>query len=215
MASSVASSSVGEIPLYQVVLQDPLVDEAVQKIQSIPKEERFRWPDAKLYRETIEFGIVYRQLEENQIVEKPMPDYIAKIRRILYEKFRDKIQEGSRPEEFNNCIVSLYAPGDGMVPHTDRSTTVAKDGRERMYYFGDSILGLILVPDTKHSIYFINPEDNERIILKEEKGTAFLFQGELRQKWKHALEPIETSRISVTFRKVNFKPGFHSQSLIT
>jgi hypothetical protein len=93
-----------------------------------------------------------------------------------------------------------------MVPHVDRAVTGAKDGRARKYYFGDSILGLILVPDTRESIYFTNPETGEKIFLKEEKGTAFLFQGALRQKWKHALDPIATSRVSVTFRKVNFKP---------
>ncbi|HUD02024.1 MAG TPA: hypothetical protein VMR37_06830, partial [Rhabdochlamydiaceae bacterium] len=85
-----------------------------------------------------------------------------------------------------------------------RAATGAKDGRERNYYFGDSILGLILVPDTRQSIYFLSPA-GERIVLEEGEGTAFLFQGSLRQKWKHAVDATETSRVSMTFRKVVFK----------
>jgi hypothetical protein len=191
-------------PVYQAVIIGPELDEVIEKMRSIPPGERMRWPDAKLYRETVEFGLIYHQLEAGKIVENPMPGCVVKIRQMLHQRFREKIQEGSRPEEFNNCIVNFYKTGDGMVPHIDRSVNGAKDGRERNYYFGDSILGLILVPDTRQSIYFSSPE-GEKIVLKEEKGTAFLFQGEIRQKWKHAVDPIETSRVSMTFRKVVFK----------
>ncbi len=203
MASNV--SSIRPIPqVHQAVIESSLIDELIDKVQAFPKEERFKWA-TKLYRETIEFGIVYRQLEEEKIVENPMPAWITKIRQTIFEKFRDQIQEGSQSEEFNNCIVSFYKAGDGMVPHIDRAIIGAKDGRERSYYFGDSILGLILVPDTQQGLYFLNPTGNERISLKEEKGMAFLFQGELRQKWKHGLDTVEKNRISMTFRTVKFK----------
>jgi hypothetical protein len=181
------------------------VQETLDAMNAIPAGQRIKWA-TKLYRETIEFGVVYHQLEENIRVEVPMLECVAKVRSVLHEKFRDKIAEGSRPEDFNNCIVSIYKAGDGMVPHVDRAVMVARDGRERNYYFGDSVLGLILVPDTREGLYFMNPETGEKIVLKEEKGTAFLFQGALRQKWQHGLDPIATSRISMTFRKVNFKP---------
>jgi hypothetical protein len=205
MASSV--SSIREVPqIHQCVLQESLVQETLDAMNAIPAEQRIKWTTAKLYRETIEFGVIYHQLEEDKRVEVPMLESVAKVRHVLHERFRDKIAEGSRPEDFDNCIVSIYKAGGGMVPHVDRAVTGAKDGRARKYYFGDSILGLILVPDTRESIYFTNPETGEKIFLKEEKGTAFLFQGALRQKWKHALDPIATSRVSVTFRKVNFKP---------
>jgi hypothetical protein len=187
------------------LLEDSLFHEAIEKIRSIPVQERFRWSAAKLPRDTLEFGMVYRELEEGRTVVHPMPECIVNIRKILHARFQDKISEGLRPEEFDNCIVSIYEAGDGMAPHVDRSQAIARDGKERNYYFGDSIFGLILVPDTKERLYFINPENNEKIFLNEEKGMAFLFQGQLRQKWKHGLDPVETSRISLTFRKVNFK----------
>jgi hypothetical protein len=191
--------------IYQYRLEDSLIHEAITEINSIPKEERFRWAAAKLYRETLEFGLIYRHLEEGKIVENPMPACVAKIRQILHAKFHDQIHDGASSEEFNNCIVSFYKAGDGMVPHIDRAARGAKDGRERNYFFGNSILGVILAADTKQSLYFLNPDSNEKIVMEEKKGTAFLFQGPLRQTWKHGLDPIETTRVSMTFRKVIFR----------
>ena len=196
----------GVSELYTTKLTEPL-DLLIQKITSISDEQKYRWDRAKIHRETIDFGIVFPALEGGKVVDRPMPDFIMEIRKKVFETFKDKIKDGQSPDEFDNCIVSIYKKGDGIAPHIDRRATLAKDGKERNYYFGDSILGLVLKPDSKQSLYFIDPLTGQqsKLRLNEQPGLAYLFQGDLRQTWQHGLDPVEDERITLTFRKVQWK----------
>ena len=132
-------SSVREVPqIHQCVLQDPLVQETLDAMNAIPAEQRIKWTTAKLYRETIEFGVIYHQLEEDKRVVVPMLESVAKVRRVLHERFRDKIAEGSRPEDFDNCIVSIYKAGiiasSDLKSHDQLSLLFFHCVRHRIFY---------------------------------------------------------------------------------
>ncbi len=125
----------------------------------------------------------------------------------IFSTFKDQLTDIASPEELNHCIVTFYGPGQGITPHADRSLKPSRDGKERTYYFSNSILGLILIPDTQQSLYFIDPQigESSRFFLPEQAGMAYLFQGPLRYDWHHGLFPVETGRVSLNFRKVILK----------
>lgn len=162
------------------------------------------WPNSTYYRETIDFGKVFPALEEGIIIEVPIPSFVTEIRAKLFEIFKDHLQE-TTAEEYDNCIITIYHCGDGIAPHIDRNLEWAMKSPNRKYYFGDSVIGLIIEPDLEQSLYFEHPLEG-RFYLKEHPGTAYLFQDALRHEWRHGLFPVAQRRISMTFRKVVFKP---------
>ncbi len=186
------------------ILKIDLPESFLSNIEALENEVRHQWNQATYYRETIDFGKVFPALEEGRLEEKPIPPFIVEIRNQLFEKFKEKLDENDRPEDYDNIILTIYQSGDGIAPHIDRNLEWALRAEDRKYYFGESIIGLIVEPDTLQSLFFQNPAlgEESRFYLNEEQGTAFLFQGELRHKWKHGLLPIENRRISITFRKV-------------
>ena len=203
------------LPLYSsnllnslYVTKIDLPESFLKEIQMLENEDRHHWNQATYYRETIDYGKVFPALEEGRIEEKPIPPFIVDIRDRLFEKFRDQLPEMEKPEDYDNIILTIYHSGDGIAPHIDRNQTWASLSENRKYYFGDSILGLVIEPDTEQSLFFQNPAVGEasRFYVHEESGTAFLFQDELRHKWKHGLLPIKNKRISITFRKVEVIP---------
>jgi hypothetical protein len=199
----IAMTSVHADDLF--VEQIELPTDLQENILSLSKEIKYSWPKATYHRETIDFGIVFPTLEEGRMIERPMPPFIIEIRNLVFELFRSRLEEGASAEDFNNCIITIYQTGDGIAPHIDRNLEWATQNEARKYYFGASVMGLIVEPDTQQSLYFENPQigKESRFYLQEKPGTAFLFQGLLRNEWKHGLHPIEQRRISLTFRKVN------------
>jgi hypothetical protein len=184
--------------------QIDLPETLLENIRSLREEIKHAWPDAKHYRETIDFGKVFPALEEGCLTERPIPDFIAEIRNQLFQVFKHQINENVSAEDYDNCIITIYQPGNGIAPHIDRNFEWSSKNENRKYYFGESIIGLIVEPDTVQSLYFENPEVGEksRFYLDEKPGSAFLFQGSLRNQWKHGLLPVERERISMTFRRV-------------
>jgi len=149
-------------------------------------------------------GKCFQLSKRGGLKKGPFPPFIVEIRNQLFEKFKEELDENDLPEDYDNIILTIYQSGDGIAPHIDRNLEWALRAENRRYYFGESIMGLIVEPDTMQSLFFQDPAVGEesRFHLNEEQGTAFLFQGELRHKWKHGLLPIENRRISITFRKV-------------
>ncbi len=176
----------------------------VENIHALSEEIKHTWPDAHYYRETIDFGKVFHALEKGRLVERPIPAFIAGIRNQVFELFKDQLDPKDCALDYDNCIVTMYQPGDGIAPHIDRNLTWAQMKEERTYYFDESIIGLIVEPDTVQNLFFENPKigESSRFYLEEKPGTAFLFKGTLRHEWKHGLLPVKKGRISMTFRKV-------------
>jgi hypothetical protein len=189
---------------FLLIAQVDLPENLLENIRSLNQEIKHAWPDAKYYRETIDFGKVFPALEEGCIIERPIPEFIAEIRNQLFQVFKNQINENVTADDYDNCIITIYQSGDGIAPHIDRNLEWASKNENRKYYFGDSVIGLIVEPDITQSLYFEDPKAGEksRFYLDEKSGTAFLFQGALRNEWKHGLLPIARERISMTFRRV-------------
>lgn len=189
------------------IVQVDLPDTLLENIRSLNEEIKHTWPDAKYYRETIDFGKVFSALEEGYIFERPIPDFIVEIRNKLFQIFKNQINEDVTADDYDNCIITIYQSGNGIAPHIDRNFEWASTNENRKYYFDDSVIGLIVEPDITQSLYFEDPKVGEksRFYLEEKPGTAFLFQDSLRNEWKHGLFPVERERISMSFRRVMVK----------
>ncbi len=184
--------------LYYSQISPDLLAIITREIDALDTGKAHRWEDRSgLRRITFEFGISFKELEENQReVTIEMPDFLVATRNKLVELFKNHLSE-KNPEKYTNCIVTEYSEGDGIKEHTDRD------------YFGPDVLGLVVQPDgtdSPSSLQFFKPGSGERISLVEQPGTAFLFQGELRTAWKHELKPVATKRIAIQFRTVNYRP---------
>lgn len=192
------------------VEQVELPEKLLENIRSLNDEIKYTWPDSTFYRETIDFGKVFPALEEGFLIERPIPPFIADIRNQLFQLFKNQINEGITADDYDNCIVTIYQAGNGIAPHIDRNYEWANRSRDRKYYFDESVIGLIVEPDTVQSLYFEDPKVGEksRFYLEEKSGTAFLFKGVLRNEWKHGLLPVERERISMTFRRVLAKDTY-------
>lgn len=186
------------------ITQIDLPETLLENIRSLNEEIKHAWPDSTYYRETIDFGKVFPALEEGHLIERPIPHFIAEIRNQLFEIFKNQINEDVTADAYDNCIITIYRSGNGIAPHLDRNFEWANKNENRKYYFGNSVIGLIVYPDTAQSLYFEHPKIGEesRFYLDEKPGTAFLFQDSLRNEWKHGLLPIAHERISITFRRV-------------
>jgi hypothetical protein len=189
------------------IVQIDLPETLIENIRSLNDEIKHTWSDARYYRETIDFGKVFPALEEGYIIERPIPDFVAKIPNQLFQIFQNQMDENITADDYDNCIITIYQSGNGIAPHIDRNWEWADKDENRKYYFGDSIIGLIVEPDVTQSLYFEDPKIGEksRFYLEEKPGTAFLFQDSLRNAWKHGLLPVERERISMTFRRVMVK----------
>lgn len=178
--------------LYYGKISSELLEQLQKYIASLSTESAIEWKDRSgLTRKTFEFGVSFKELEDNKrIVTTEMPPELVAVRNVLVQLFKDHLTEKSA-ELYENCIVTVYAEGDGIKAHTDRS------------YFGPDILGLIIEPDSRSALTFISPDSKNKIQLIEKAGRAFLFQGLLRNDWKHELAPVATKRITVQFRTVN------------
>ena len=118
-----------------------------------------------------------------------------------------------KAEDYLNVIVSVYHKDYQLEPHVDVDfSDRITDGKHVDFCFGETVIGVVLRPDSKGQFYIIessakNPQlDLKHAIRLDEKlGTAFLLTGALRRKpYYHGVSPVESLRISVTFRTVQF-----------
>lgn len=182
--------------LYFSQLKPSTVELLKQKIQSLNPLQAIQWKIGG-GRTTYEFGISMKEgIYTGKIVHKKMDDLIVQVRKELVELFHDHLTEKS-PEAYCSCTLNIYTKGQGFIPHIDR------------LWGGPDIIGLVIEPDQSPSpeipparLYFRHPETQETISLIEKSGTAYMFQGEMRTKWKHALPKVATYRASLQFRAV-------------
>jgi hypothetical protein len=167
-------------------------------IDSLSLAEALLWKDRLgRRRKTFEFGVSFQAIErDGMLVSTPVPAWLAHARTTLVTLFHAQLHE-KNPDMYENCIITIYSPGDGIAPHTDRD------------YFGPDVLGIIVTPDqSTHpeqppaALSFVKSASSEVVALPEDPGLAFLFQGVLRYAWLHELAPVHTGRIAVQFRTV-------------
>lgn len=186
-------------------ISSELVDAALAEIL---QGQSYAWEEyGTISRETINYGIDFLALEKGEKRTSEIPLAIVDIRQAVFDALADKIKDGSRAEDYENTIASIYGPGQFIPPHIDRGG----GKKQREYSFGEVIMGVILVPDTKSRLGFIyheiegKPPLNQKpsLVLDERVGTAFAFQGRLRHHpYFHVLPPVEHRRVSLTFRTV-------------
>ena len=175
--------------LYCRQIPESLVTTLEKEIKALDPEAAIHWQDKTArHRRTYEFGVSFLQIERTgAIVKSQIPPTFIELRERLVSLFRDYLTEKD-PSKYENVIVTLYGPGDGIKAHTDRD------------YFGPDILLVTIEPDTASVLTFSN--GTKQIRLPEAVGRAFLVQGPLRTTWTHELSPVQTSRISIQFRTV-------------
>lgn len=78
--SKTPSIYVAQIDLPQTILDT---------ILSLDQDIKHSWPNANYYRETIDFGKIFPALQEGLLLERPIPKFIAEIRKIVFEQFKD------------------------------------------------------------------------------------------------------------------------------
>lgn len=190
------AKTTSQIPTYY--LQESTIDTLISAIGRMEPNKMIHWKDTTgLQRKTFEFGISFKEAESSgKLVRYDIPDFIAAARKEAAELLEEHL-EVKEPEEYENCILTIYGPGDGIKPHTDRK------------WFGRDIIGIIIEPDTSSqpekspsTLTFRKPGTDETISICEEKGAVFVLQGPLRSAWTHELSPVVTKRISLQFRTV-------------
>ena len=114
------------------------VASALQCIESLPT---YSWGKAEgagsLSRKTINFGWDFVGLERGEKTWIEFPEEIATL--------RDAVVAALAPHapgpgaQYDNVIVSIYGPGEGLQAHFDRDER-ADRGISRIYYFGEQVL---------------------------------------------------------------------------
>uniref|UniRef100_A0A7S4G1S8 Fe2OG dioxygenase domain-containing protein n=1 Tax=Eutreptiella gymnastica TaxID=73025 RepID=A0A7S4G1S8_9EUGL len=190
------------------------VASALQCIESLPT---YSWGKAEgagsLSRKTINFGWDFVGLERGEKTWIEFPEEIATL--------RDAVVAALAPHapgpgaQYDNVIVSIYGPGEGLQAHFDRDER-ADRGISRIYYFGEQVLGVVLVPDEEgHLQYQHHPAKGEKpppdspvlFALPEEVGTCFCMQGQVRHwPYYHSVSAVAQKRVSLTIRTTHFHP---------
>jgi alkylated DNA repair dioxygenase AlkB len=100
----------------------------------------------------------------------------------------------------DQLIVNEYEPGQGIIPHVDRT-----------HCFGDTILGVSLLSDCVIRFRHVKTLEKRYIHLKPR--SVMVMQRESRYEWSHGINPVLSDmiegkkverqrRISLTFRNV-------------
>jgi hypothetical protein len=161
-------------------------------------------------RETYNFGYDYFAMTNSDYSTTEIPSFLTELCQRCIEFFADSNLE--KYQEYNNVIVSMYYAGYQLEPHIDVDLNdQITDGKKVDFYFGESVLGVVLVPDIEGKFYISeassdnNPSKPMFKALEEEQGTVFLLQGKYRRyPYLHGVSKVKNKRISVTFRTVYF-----------
>eukprot|EP00928_Gymnodinium_smaydae_P066409 TRINITY_DN49424_c0_g1_i1.p1 TRINITY_DN49424_c0_g1~~TRINITY_DN49424_c0_g1_i1.p1 ORF type:complete len:296 (+),score=23.08 TRINITY_DN49424_c0_g1_i1:36-890(+) len=213
--------SITEVPRLLVgSIAEPVVDAALAEVEA-RLESSHRWEELESdgsrrpLRSTLNFGWDFVRLEQGVQSWIDIPPAIDSLREAVLSVFGNTSTDlkGLRPRDLDNIIVTIYGPGDAVVPHYDRDdTNVSKP-----YYFEDSIFGVVLRPDDGAHLFFQKEPGESKgslrmdqvrpdIELQERKGTVFMMLGEIRHwPYYHGVLPTSTNRISVTLRATQIR----------
>jgi hypothetical protein len=141
------------------------------------------------------------------LLANPVPEILIE----LFNATRNSLlphTNASLPDTFDTCLVNLYTNEVDLFPHVDKDPLQAKI-ENRPFYFGEHILGVTLLSDSKGGFYIQKIEKEEpkiynsdkAIHLEEENGTSYLLSNKTRYfPWHHGVSTIKTARLSATFR---------------
>ncbi|MBY0462618.1 MAG: hypothetical protein K2Q34_05515 [Alphaproteobacteria bacterium] len=161
---------------------------------------------------TILVMIDYFNLVKGDNAFTKIPPYLMDLCGVSIDAFGPLYKLGNA-EDYLNVIISVYHKDYQLEPHVDVDfSDRITDGKFVDFYFGKNVIGVVLRPDSKGQFYIIESSAEKpqhdlshAIRLDEKPGTAFLLTGPLRRKpYYHGVSLVENSRISVTFRTVQF-----------
>lgn len=132
-------------------------------------------------RRVLQYGFKYRYGIYSQKLEPttPFPDWL--------KEFKKKAEEITG-QEFNQCIVNEYLPGQGISEHTDDVNT-----------FGN-VIACISLGETV-DIHF--KQQDKVLKLKVPRRSLYVMKDEARYAWTHSMKPSKNQvnpRYSITLR---------------
>ncbi|MCH9632494.1 MAG: hypothetical protein S4CHLAM6_08300 [Chlamydiae bacterium] len=180
--------------------------------QFIEEQERYSWIEnnsTTVTRSTINYGWNYVDMERGKFHFVEIPSILYEVRQQLVTSFCEETLSYYSPEDFDNIIVTIYDPGQFLIPHYDVDNS-ANPLTKRNFYFEEPILGLVVEADPSTGFTFYHHEGEGRPSLTakpiyqvpEKAGTVFLIQGPSRHApYFHGIPPTKSRRISVTMRR--------------
>lgn len=188
------------------------IDQVITHLSHYKKHTTARLENTKsTLRETYNFGYDYFAMTSGDHSATEIPSFLADLCQHCIESFANSNYLGNC-QEYNNVIVSMYYAGYHLEPHIDVDVNdQMTDGKKVDFYFGENVLGVVLVPDVEGKFFIseassdISPNKPILSSLDEEAGTVFLLQGKYRRHpYLHGVSKVKNKRISVTFRTVYF-----------
>lgn len=159
-------------------------------------------------RKTYNFGYNYFAMTSGNYSATEIPNFLKDLCQYCIESLGNSAYlENS--EKYKNVIVSMYDAGYCLESHVDVDINDQfTNGKKVDFYFGENVLGVVLVPDCEGKFYLIKSGAttfSADSLLNEEAGTVFLLNGKYRRyPYLHGVSKVKTQRISVTFRTVYF-----------
>lgn len=162
-------------------------------------------------RKTYSFGYNYFSLLENNRNFTHIPTYLQTLCQQCIDSFPKEHALGNA-QDYKNAIVSFYEPGYSLEPHYDVDVDQYTEGKDVDFYFGENIIGVVLVADHSGKLYFAKAVDDSKRLesskifeLNEQTGTTYLMTGKYRRKpYYHGVSKVDKLRISVSFRTIQF-----------
>ena len=132
-------------------------------------------------RETVSFGWRYDFDQSRVLPAPPIPDFLLPLRA------RAAAFSGLAAGALEQALVIRYDVGAGIGWHRDRPVF-------------DRVVGISL--RSRCALRFRRRDGARftRFALDAERRSAYLLTAEIRDEWEHSIAPVETPRLSITFR---------------
>ena len=197
--------------------------EFVNKVEDVAR----KWDESdaagkRPSRSTLNYGWDFVQLEKGERKWNEIPNVISKVQEEVFNVFAEKSTDSkngflNKPSDLDNIIVTYYDEGESIVPHFDRAEDPTK-----FYYFGDSVFGVVLQPDTSNDtkqspggIFWMKSTTSKGSLTMDQiapeiqpaevPGMTFMMQNTIRNwPYYHGVIPVKTKRISITLRVTRF-----------
>lgn len=171
---------------YMPEVLSPAEEKAlVQRFKALPFKP-FEFHGYLGNRRIYSFGHKYIFAGQEPRADPSIPDYLRRLTEIASQI------SGTPADEFEQLMVTEYAPGAGIGWHRDRPT------------FENIVAVSFLAPCVLRLRRKTN-EDWERRFARIEPRSAYLLSGTVRNSWQHSIAPMDVLRYSVTLR--TFRPG--------
>ena len=175
--------AIAGLHLFAGVIGETEEGDIAGRIDAAPLEPfKFgQWTGKRL---TAHYGSAYDYQRGRVTPAPPMPEWLLDLRE------RMAGAAGLRAESFAQALLIRYDPGAGIGWHRDRPQYA-------------EVLGLSLgAPATMR--FRRRREDGgfDRRPVPLEPRAAYLLAGEVRHDWEHSIAPMESTRHSVTFRRL-------------